>query len=136
MSLPRPIFRITVVGLVSLAIAMGIGRFAFTPLLPLMQDDGLLTIADGGMLASVHFLGYWLGAVFVARLPYSPKATLRFSLIAIGISTIGMGLTNNFFIWMFLRWLCGVCSAFALVLVSNFYIKYLAAGFSPVSGPG
>lgn len=118
--------RIAVAGLVTMAIAMGIGRFAFTPLLPLMQDDGLLTIADGGVLASVHFLGYWLGAVFAAKLPCSPKATLRFSLIAIGIATLGMGLTDNFFIWMFLRWLCGVCSAFALVLVSNFYIKYLA----------
>ena len=86
----------------------------------------MMTLADGGVLASAHFLGYWLGAVFAAKLTYSPKATLRVSLIAIGICTLGMGLTNNFIIWMFLRWLSGVCSAFALVLVSNFYIKYLA----------
>ena len=57
------IFRIALVGLVSLALAMGIGRFAFTPLLPMMREDGLLSITDGGILASVHFLGYWLGAV-------------------------------------------------------------------------
>ena len=131
MSSPLSIFRIAIVGLVSLAIAMGIGRFAFTPLLPVMQDDGLLTIAEGGVIASVHFLGYWLGAVFVTRFPYSPKTTLRFSLIAIGICTLGMGLTNNFFIWLFLRWLSGVCSAFTLVLVSNFYIKYLAEAGHP-----
>ncbi len=128
-------FRITLVGMVSLAIAMGIGRFAFTPLLPLMQDDGLVNLTDGGALASVHFLGYWLGAVFAARLPYSPRATLRFSLIAIGVCTLAMGVTDNFFIWLFLRWLCGVCSALALVLVSNFYIKHLAkAGHAEKQG--
>ena len=56
---PQPsVIRITLVGLFSLAIAMGIGRFAFTPLLPLMQDDGLASITDGGLLAAVHFLGY------------------------------------------------------------------------------
>lgn len=120
-----PTSRIVIVGLCSLAIAMGIGRFAYTPLLPLMQNDGLLSIESGGLLASVHFLGYWLGAVYAAKLPYSPKSTLRFSLIAIGVSTLAMGLTDNFVIWSILRWLAGLCSAFTLVLVSNFYIKHL-----------
>lgn len=117
--------RIVIVGMFSLAIAMGIGRFAYTPLLPLMQNDGLLNISGGGLLASVHFLGYWLGAVYAAKLPYSPKSMLRLSLIAIGLSTLGMGLTDNFVVWSILRWLAGLCSAFTLVLVSNFYIKYL-----------
>ncbi len=73
---PYPsIFRITLVGLVSLALAMGIGRFAFTPVLPMMREDGLVTIADGGLLASVHLLGYWLGAVFAAKIPCSPSVS-------------------------------------------------------------
>jgi len=125
MSPQIPIVRITLVGLVSLAIAMGIGRFAFTPLLPLMQDDGLASIADGGFLASVHFVGYWLGAVFSARLGSAPRFTLRLSLIAIAVCTLGMGLTDNFVLWLIFRFLCGVFSAVALVLVSNFYIKHL-----------
>lgn len=118
--------RITLVGLGSLAVAMGIGRFAFTPLLPMMRDDGLIDIADGGLLASVHFLGYWLGAVCAFKLPCAPKTSLRLSLIAIAVCTLGMGATNNFLVWLLLRWLCGVCSAFTLVLISNFYIKHLA----------
>ncbi len=69
MSPQSSIFRITLVGLVSLALAMGIGRFAFTPLLPMMREDGLVSITDGGLLASVHFLGYWLGAVFATKIP-------------------------------------------------------------------
>ncbi len=119
-------FRTALLGLASLAIAMGIGRFAFTPLLPLMQADGLVSIADGGVLASVHFVGYWLGAMFAASLPTSSRATLRFSLIMIGVCTLGMGLTDNFAIWLCLRGLAGVCSAFTLVLISNGLLKYLA----------
>ncbi len=37
-----------------------------------------------------------------------------------------MGLTENFAVWLFLRWLCGVCSAFTLVLVSNYLVRALA----------
>lgn len=121
-----PASRIVIVGMCSLAIAMGIGRFAYTPLLPMMQNDGLLSILGGGLLASVHFVGYWLGAVYADKLPYSPKSTLQLSLIAVGVSTLGMGLTENFVVWSILRWLAGLCSAFTLVLVSNFYIKHLA----------
>jgi len=126
MSSQLSIFRITLIGMISLALAMGIGRFAFTPLLPMMQEDGLLNIMDGGYLASIHLFGYWLGAVFATKITWPPKAMLRFSLLAIAVGTVGMGLTDNFIVWMILRWLCGVCSAWTLVLVSNYYVKHLA----------
>ena len=126
MSTQSSIFRITLVGFVSLALAMGIGRFAFTPLLPMMREDGLVSITNGGLLASVHFLGYWLGAVFATKIPCPPKMMLRVSLLVIGVSTVGMGVTDDFTVWLILRWLSGVCSAWTLVLVSNYYVKHLA----------
>ena len=119
-------FRIALVGLVSLALAMGIGRFAFTPLLPMMREDGLVSITDGGLLASVHFLGYWLGAVIAAKVFFPPRTMLRVSLLVIGVGTVGMGMTDDFTVWLILRWLNGVCSAWVLVLVSNYYVKHLA----------
>lgn len=117
--------RIALVGLVSLAIAMGVGRFAFTPLLPMMQADGLATVSEGGVLAAVHFLGYLLGAVVAAKIPGSPRRALRLSVLAIGLATFGMGVTGNFGLWLLFRWICGVSSAFILVLVSNYVIKFL-----------
>ncbi|MGI9414835.1 MAG: YbfB/YjiJ family MFS transporter [Hyphomicrobiales bacterium] len=119
-------FRVTVVGLVSLAIAMGIGRFAFTPLLPMMQDDGLVTIGGGGVLASVHFLGYLMGAVSAAWLPGAHRTLMRGSLLAIGVATLSMGLSENFALWAVLRFLAGLCSAWTLVLISNHCIKTLS----------
>ena len=126
MSNDKTCFRICLVGLAALAVAMGVGRFSFTPILPLMQDDGLLNISSGGLLNSVHFLGYWLGAMFASRLPILPIHGLRLSLLAISICTLGMGLTDHFAFWLVFRWLSGVCSALTLVLVSNFYVGHLA----------
>ena len=81
------IVRVTAIGCLSLAVAMGVGRFAFTPLLPVMQDDGLVSISEGGLLASSHFLGYLLGALFAGPMIHAPRATLRLSLAAIGVCT-------------------------------------------------
>ncbi len=50
------------VGLASLAAAIGIGRFAITSLLPLMQEDQGLTLLQGAWLASANYLGYFVDA--------------------------------------------------------------------------
>jgi predicted MFS family arabinose efflux permease len=126
--MPRSIsaLRLSVAGLVCLAVAMGIGRFAFTPLLPMMREEGLVSVAAGGNLAFAHFLGYLLGAVFAARLPVSARAALLTSLLTIGTVTLGMGLTDNLILWLAFRWLAGLCSAFTLVIVSSTIVKQLA----------
>ncbi|MCY6381622.1 YbfB/YjiJ family MFS transporter [Hoeflea prorocentri] len=118
--------RITLIGFGCLALAMGIGRFAFTPLLPMMQTDGLLGLTSGGALASIHFLGYWLGAMWAAGRRLPPKRALRLSLFAIAASTLGMGLTGDIIVWSVLRFLAGFFSALTLVLVSSYYVKRLA----------
>ncbi|MEP3245725.1 MAG: YbfB/YjiJ family MFS transporter [Sneathiella sp.] len=123
---PISTFRIAVMGFLSLALAMGIGRFVFTPLLPLMQADGLISVSEGGLIAGPHFLGYWLGAVLAARLPFAPKAVLQISLVVIALSTLAMGLTENFSSWIVLRFLAGLLSAFTLVMISGYYVNTLA----------
>lgn len=127
---PRPVsaLRLAAAGLIALAAAMGIGRFAFTPLLPLMRAEGLLTVADGGTLAFAHFLGYLIGALCAARLPLPPRPALCGSLLAIGLLTLGMGLTHSLPLWLVFRWLAGLASAFTLVLASTHIVGRLAAG--------
>ena len=55
---------IAIAGAVALAVAMGIGRFAFTPLLPMMLADGVIDLAAASWLASANYLGYLAGALF------------------------------------------------------------------------
>ncbi len=128
MPLQRSGIRVALAGAAALALAMGIGRFVFTPLLPMMRADGLLTVSEGGLLASAHFLGYLMGAVSAAWITISPRGLMRFALIAIAGATFAMGLDPSPYIWLALRWLAGLCSAWVLVLAGNHYVKYLASG--------
>ncbi len=67
--------------MISLAIAMGVGRFAFTPMFPLMLRDGLLNNADGTLLATSNYLGYVLGAMLAGRIKTKPSLLLVFGLV-------------------------------------------------------
>lgn len=115
------------VGLVGLASAMGVGRFAFTPLLPLMQEAGTLSLAQGGSLARANYLGYFVGAVLCMALSPSPGRAARLGLAAVVALTAGMGLTGSLPLWVALRFLAGVASAFVLVGVSSWVLPLLAA---------
>lgn len=125
--------RVAMTGMAALVVAMGVGRFAFTPFLPLMRDDGLVSLGEGGWLASVHFLGYLLGALAAGRLPLAPRPALQASLLVIAVSTFLMGVTESYVLWLVLRWLCGVFSALTLVLVSNHIVAHLMRSGSAMS---
>ncbi len=55
--------RVALSGFIVLVVAMGIGRFAFTPQVPLMIRDGELTLTSAGLVAAINYLGYLLGVV-------------------------------------------------------------------------
>ena len=72
---------------ITLAVAMGIGRFAFTPLLPLMMRDGQLDEAGGATLAAANYLGYLVGALTAGRLAARPLGLVRACLLLIALLT-------------------------------------------------
>src|SRR5437868_12683032 len=82
-------------GLSGLAVAMGIGRFAFTPLLPLMQQDAGVSLVQGSWLATANYAGYLAGAVICIAAPPAPARAIRWGLVAIAWFTFGMGLTHE-----------------------------------------
>ena len=75
----------------ALAALMGIGRFAFTPVWPLMAHDAALSLEQGGWLASANYAGYLLGALIAAAWPpRRPLAALGASLLAVAALTLAM----------------------------------------------
>ncbi len=114
-----------VAGLMALAVAMGVGRFAFTPILPMMQVDVGLSLRAAGWLAAANYLGYLIGALCAARL--SPAWAIRGGLLLIAVVTFGMGIGTNFIGWLVLRLLAGIASAWVLVHVSVWALERLLA---------
>jgi MFS family permease len=113
-------------GLIGLAVAMGIGRFAFTPLLPLMQQDAGVSLVQGSWLATANYVGYLVGALICVSSPPAPARAIQGGLVSIALLTLGMGLTHELWLWLALRFLAGAASAFVLVGVSAWAMPILA----------
>ncbi|MGF7212071.1 MFS family permease [Skermanella aerolata] len=118
---------VALAGSVSLAVAMGVGRFAFTPLLPMMLRDGTIDIAQGSWLATANYLGYLAGALLCMVLPrsWSGAVMIRSGLIATVLLTLGMALPLPA-LWPLLRFLAGVVSAVVFVFTAGWCLARLA----------
>ena len=118
---------ICLAAMISLAIAMGVGRFAFTPLFPLMIRDGLLTTENGTLLAASNYLGYLLGAMLAGRIKIKPSLLLVFGLVSTAVVTGAIGWTSSVFIWALLRFVAGIMSAWTLIAASAWSLAWLAS---------
>lgn len=111
----RSPWRDALTGMIVLAAGLGIGRFAFTPLLPLMRADAGLSVLGSGWLASVNNIGYLAGAVLCTAMVLPQRASLRTGLVLLALVTACMGLTASFPLWLALRFLAGVAAALLMV---------------------
>jgi len=114
----------------ALAAAMGIGRFAFTPLLPMMLHDGVVDIATGSWLATANYAGYLAGALlYMARqrlgLTAGNATLVRGGLVATALLTAALALPWPA-AWPLLRLLAGVASALVFLGTSNWCMGRLA----------
>ncbi|MEI4872825.1 YbfB/YjiJ family MFS transporter, partial [Klebsiella pneumoniae] len=81
--------------------------------------EGRLDLQGGGLLASLNYLGYFLGAVSCASLRVRAATMVRGGLVATAALLLGMGLLHGFTTWGALRTLAGVMSAWVFVFASG-----------------
>lgn len=112
-----------ILAITALAVAMGIGRFAFTPILPLMIQEGTVHLAQTAWLSSSNYIGYLVGALSLLK---SKRHTL-FVILGLSLVTLTTWLASlSGFGWLLvLRFLAGVASAWVLVSISAFAINWL-----------
>lgn len=115
-------------GMIAMAGAVGIGRFVYTPILPVMMAALHLSKGQAGLIASANFLGYLAGALLagVAALPGSRRCWLLGTLAVTGLTTAAMGATASVFAFLGLRFIGGAASAFVLVIASVLVLERLA----------
>lgn len=113
-------------GILFLVIAMGISRFAFTPILPFMRIDEGFTLEVAGWLASSNYIGYFVGALGAGFILKNKKNFLLANVLINVTSIILMGLTHTFALWILLRFIAGATGGFIFVLTSSIVMDYLA----------
>ena len=128
MTAPRSHSPLTVAvsGLAALAVAMGIGRFAFTPILPMMQADHGISVPQGGWLASANYLECLAGSLFATQSNMPARTAMRIGLVLIAGCTLAMGIEHHFAAWLILRAIPGFASALVLIVVSAWILPRLA----------
>ncbi len=114
-------------GIFSLILALGVARFAYTPLLPLMQQQAGLGVAAAGWLAAINYAGYLSGALIASRIS---SLVLKDRLYRVGmvlaiVSTVVMGLSTNVVVWALSRYVAGLTSAAAMLLGTGLIMNWL-----------
>jgi predicted MFS family arabinose efflux permease len=124
----RPI-ALAFAGLAAIAAAIGIGRFAYTPILPTMLAALGWSKSDAGLVASANLLGSFVGALLAGR-PFvaaRPRHCLLAALTISVASTAAMSLPSDIACFVGLRFIGGVASAFVIVCASALVLERLQA---------
>lgn len=123
----RYLIGVALAGLAGLALAIGLGRFAYTAILPMMQADQGLSLADGSWLALANLVGYLIGGLSATRFRHQAALCVRLSMALIVLSMALMAFTDELLWWSLLRLITGVASAWTLVMISILCLPRLIA---------
>ena len=120
--------RYALAGAMAMAIGMGIGRFAYTPILPGMMEELGLSASDAGLIASSNYVGYLIGAILAGG-AWGQGRERSMAYLGTGgtaVLTAAMGLTDAIPIFLLIRFLAGVASAFMMIFISTIIFNQLA----------
>jgi MFS family permease len=122
----------------ALAAGMGIGRFVYTPILPLMHAQAGLSAQLGAELATANYLGYLLGALAAIFIPALTRSqlVLRLSLLLLAASLALMPATHAGGAWLGLRLVAGIASALIFVIAISALFNELRAHAQQLVGWG
>ncbi|MFC3572483.1 YbfB/YjiJ family MFS transporter [Streptomyces yaanensis] len=106
---------------------MGVGRFVYTPVLPLMHTQAGLSAGAGANLATANYVGYLVGALtgIVAPALVRSPLVLRGSLVALTATLAFMPATHSTAAWIVLRLAAGIASALIFVIAVSSLLSHL-----------
>lgn len=119
--------RVIVAGICALVLTVGLARFAYTPMLPIMKAQAGLTSVGAGWLAAINYAGYMTAALLAASAGdlHHKYVLYRIGLVVAVVSTVAMGLTSHPVVWGVLRFLSGLSSVAGLLLASGLVLNWL-----------
>ncbi|MEK4137694.1 YbfB/YjiJ family MFS transporter [Kurthia sp. FSL E2-0154] len=109
-----------------LTIAMGIGRFSFTSVLPFLRESENLSVQTGSVIAAGNYIGYLVGAFAAGWIVKYQKSILGLNVFLCILSVFFMGVTDQVSMWFSLRIVSGITGGIIFVLTSSMLMDYLA----------
>lgn len=134
--------RIALSGFIALIVAMGIGRFAFTPQVPLMIAEHQFSLTGAGLVAALNYLGYLCGAYDAMRANRHVECRLWLGVWGAVALTLLSALVAGVWWHGAVRFAIGWASGWSMVLVAAWTNERLAHYGRPAlsaavfAGPG
>lgn len=110
--------QIALSALLLLVVAMGIGRFAFTPQVPLMIAEQQLTLTSASVVAALNYLGYLCGSFDAMRARRHVERRLQAGVWGAVALTLLSAWLDSAWLHGTLRFFIGWASGWAMVLVA------------------
>ncbi|WP_273544542.1 YbfB/YjiJ family MFS transporter [Vreelandella profundi] len=114
------------IGVMATLAGIGIARFAYTPLLPAIIQEGWFTASQGAYLGAANLLGYFIGALCAHALSerFSSRLVIGASFAAIALSFMLCAGAGSFF-WFFLwRLVSGIAGAILMVVGPSLALRW------------
>lgn len=134
--------RVALSAFIALIVAMGIGRFTFTPQVPLMIAEHQLTLTSAAVVAAFNYLGYLCGSWHAMRTAVGVETKLKAGIGGAVMLTLFSACVSDAWLHGAVRFVIGWASGWTMVLVaawSNEQLhKYGRPGLSAAvfAGPG
>ncbi|AAZ19081.1 major facilitator superfamily (MFS) transporter [Psychrobacter arcticus 273-4] len=119
---------IALIGMYCLAVVIGFGRFLFTATLPDIMLQLSLSTTIAGWLASINYIGYFIGALIAMFVPQrlTWHMLILWTIVSV-ITTMLLVVPNmSLNLWYVIRLLSGIASGVAMILSSSLVIQSLS----------
>lgn len=110
--------RVALCAFLTLVVAMGIGRFAFTPQVPLMIGEHQLSLTSAAVVAALNYLGYLCGSFDAMRATRRVEWRLQAGVWGAVALTLLSALVSGPWQHGVVRFLIGWASGWAMVLIA------------------
>jgi Uncharacterised MFS-type transporter YbfB len=121
-----------------MAAGMGVGRFVYTPILPLMTAGAGLSPRWGAAIATANYAGYLAGALAGVAAPalLRSRAVYRASLILVVATLALMPVLTGEVSWLALRFVAGCASALIFMVAASALLTGLRGHGQQLVGSG
>lgn len=131
--MPKPFIAgwmsLALAGLCANMVGIGIGRFSYVPLLPLIIDSGWASAAGAAQLAAANLIGYLIGALAAHPLAVrlGAPAVIRGAMMALLVSLVACALQPALaWLWIW-RCLAGATGGLVIILAAPHVLSQVPA---------